>query len=1058
MSHPVTNPDLSVGRRSWSDRISDKLFGYDFFISYAWDDGRFYAKELATRLRAHGFDCFLDSDDYKRGDDLVQIGAWALLRTHRLILIGTPAALQSVHVAREIQTYARRKQKIIPINFGKCLPDLTETHAVGKHISPNLLRKDEALNPATDGPTEETVKEIIAAFEGERQTQKRLRWIRRFAGVLGALFFASVIFGLYAIQQKNRANRQLSQVDWELGQAARGPNYAPVRHSDLQATHLLYSAAIAASRAGDQEAARSAALAAEAHGSRLLFRIGHRSRIKAAKYSPDGRWIATGSDDGEVKISDASTGNFQSSIKLAGPSKFIGGADDVSFSADGTKLLALADNEAQVSIVPSGQPVGTRIQTKGAISWGSFVPGTECVLLVESGKGAMLCKPGATPISFEHPSPAWGALADPGLRQVMTWGQDRWLVYWDASTGKEAGRVDCGEVVKDIKASPDWSRFILETKSGKMTLRSFFGAKTLRSLQPVAPDRFYAMFSDDGSRIFTSSDSGGTCVYDRDGNPIDLSLAVGSYMLPIRYLQQTQQLMGSTPVGSFQLWTIGAGATKPAREIVAGALFGDAQLDAKNRIVTADYDGLVRIWNSQGNEDEDPIFGEKCFPVPTLSPSRDRILIASDRAARVYRIDSSPFLAEEIRAPWQTPVAGSAEGFFAALGDKDSIIVAPSPRSKARKGIFSLKGHADDLVLHPRMPMAIVWGRYDTARRVDLDQSPPVVTPLATKSVTAVKFSRDGSRIALYGEFWLEIWQTSPMRLERRIDKLVGPVEHVSFSPNGDALLFWAQNKSRVLQRGLLSRMKTQYASQVGMMHCTNGTWRDPDLWSVDDMMRGCVAGSAERGYVWSGDKAYSARRGIRELQVILDDKSGRLDASLSDDGQKALWYSPKTGPTLFDLTSETVIRRWPLPLEMYEAKLLDQLHRILVWNTSGVAHILPFSESEPEAPPLLMGHGPTKVVCVGHLILACFSTKTPTLWDLDNSRILTEFWHPEIFGTILSDETSRELLTESQDGVIRIWRLPDVATLDDPDRLAEEFRRRSGSRLGPNLEPEPFP
>ena len=73
-------------RVSFFRRIADFLFGYDFFISYCWADGRQYAVALQNRLNALGFNCFLDSSDYAKGDNWRQQGRRALKKTSRLIL------------------------------------------------------------------------------------------------------------------------------------------------------------------------------------------------------------------------------------------------------------------------------------------------------------------------------------------------------------------------------------------------------------------------------------------------------------------------------------------------------------------------------------------------------------------------------------------------------------------------------------------------------------------------------------------------------------------------------------------------------------------------------------------------------------------------------------------------------------------------------------------------------------------------------------------------------------------------------------------------------------
>ena len=50
-------------------KINDFIFGYDFFISYAWKDGRTYAEKLKNQLTDLNYVCFLDSEDYVKGGD-----------------------------------------------------------------------------------------------------------------------------------------------------------------------------------------------------------------------------------------------------------------------------------------------------------------------------------------------------------------------------------------------------------------------------------------------------------------------------------------------------------------------------------------------------------------------------------------------------------------------------------------------------------------------------------------------------------------------------------------------------------------------------------------------------------------------------------------------------------------------------------------------------------------------------------------------------------------------------------------------------------------------------
>ena len=196
-------------RRSFWQRRVDALFGYDFFISYAWADGKTYAHDLAQRLTRRGFECFLDNRDYSLGDDWKVIGAWALKRTSKLVLVGTPKALQSEPVLLELQVFTSGGKRIIPIDFdGSLAFEKNPDNPVLKLIGPTKLKVGERAERLNDGPSDTAMKEIVATFNHTRQSVKRLRWIRRVAVLLLALFVAAVGFAFYAELQRREANRQ----------------------------------------------------------------------------------------------------------------------------------------------------------------------------------------------------------------------------------------------------------------------------------------------------------------------------------------------------------------------------------------------------------------------------------------------------------------------------------------------------------------------------------------------------------------------------------------------------------------------------------------------------------------------------------------------------------------------------------------------------------------------------------------------------------------------------------------------------------------------------------
>jgi internalin A len=87
------------------------------FLSYSRRDGAFYADKLANILRDHGITAKLDMDALNSGENFIDTIKNSLIDANVLILIGTPAALQSEHVRTEIEFFCLHNKLILPIAF-----------------------------------------------------------------------------------------------------------------------------------------------------------------------------------------------------------------------------------------------------------------------------------------------------------------------------------------------------------------------------------------------------------------------------------------------------------------------------------------------------------------------------------------------------------------------------------------------------------------------------------------------------------------------------------------------------------------------------------------------------------------------------------------------------------------------------------------------------------------------------------------------------------------------------------------------------------------------------
>src|ERR1039458_2026278 len=200
-----------VKRSAWQ-RIAGCFFGYHFFVSYTWKDGATYAFCPSKGLGQRGFDCFLDSQSYVKGDDWKIVGAAAIRRTSKLVLVGSPGVWHSTSVLREIQIFTASGRRIVPIDFDGSLEAANiRDHPLARFISPALLKIKEKGQCLQEGPSDITLADLQNSFANIRQSAKRTRALKAIAATL-AIFLAFAI-GFWRLAERRCSEADVAKQD-----------------------------------------------------------------------------------------------------------------------------------------------------------------------------------------------------------------------------------------------------------------------------------------------------------------------------------------------------------------------------------------------------------------------------------------------------------------------------------------------------------------------------------------------------------------------------------------------------------------------------------------------------------------------------------------------------------------------------------------------------------------------------------------------------------------------------------------------------------------------------
>jgi tetratricopeptide (TPR) repeat protein len=245
------NPPLSA-RRGFFHRVKDRLWGYDFFISYEWGTGNRYAVALAQRLRDRGFDVFLDRAEYAMGDDWKTEGHRALWNTQRLIVIATREAVtRSKPVEREVEIFTARSNHVILIVFGDELAELIRDEwPVLQRIPESCLRIADSTVRLSKSPAIHVVKKLVST---DRILRRRVLRARIVASVIAMSAVAVIVIGFFwrrAVEQEQLAQTRLrdaqavaSEIIFHIDVGLREiPEATPTRHALLSNCTVLLDA------------------------------------------------------------------------------------------------------------------------------------------------------------------------------------------------------------------------------------------------------------------------------------------------------------------------------------------------------------------------------------------------------------------------------------------------------------------------------------------------------------------------------------------------------------------------------------------------------------------------------------------------------------------------------------------------------------------------------------------------------------------------------------------------------------------------------------------------
>ncbi len=284
---------------------------------------------------------------------------------------------------------------------------------------------------------------------------------------------------------------------------------------------------------------------------------GHTNRIYSAAFSPDGKYVLTGSEDRTAKLWDANTGAEVHTFSGHGDTIY-----SVAFSPDGKyAVTGSGDQTARLWNVASGAVVRTFAGHVAGVAAVAFSPDGRLIFTGSDDGTAKLWEAatGKEVRSFAaHTGWIASAAFSPDSKYILTGSGDRTVKLWDAATGQEVRSfTEHADEVWGVAFSPDGNYALTASLDGTAQLWETATGAVIRTFQQNGLGLYSAAFSPDGK----------------------YALIAGSALTP-------------------QLFDVGTGAlVRTFSGHLAGVRSVAFSPDGKHAL-TGGYDGTAKLWDA----------------------------------------------------------------------------------------------------------------------------------------------------------------------------------------------------------------------------------------------------------------------------------------------------------------------------------------------------------------------------------------------------------------------------------------------------------------------------
>lgn len=486
--------------------------------------------------------------------------------------------------------------------------------------------------------------------------------------------------------------------------------------------------------------------------------------VISVAYSPDGRLLATGSSNGEIKIWSAD--DYQEILCCRGHQAWV---MSLSFSPDGRYLASASDDHlVKIWDLPTGNCLSTYTEHTDSVNTVKFHPNGRTI--ASGGQDATIrfwdlsaTVPLIKTLVGHEGGRVWSIDFSPDGELLVSGSEDRTIRIWDAATGAcLAAWIAHEHWVRSVVFSPDGNT--IASSSFDRTIK-IWDARTYECLQTLHghQQRVVALaFSPDNLHLISGSNDRTVKLWDlATGRCLKTFFGHGDGIWAVAYHPYRERIASGARDYTTKIWDLHTGVCTKTLTGYANAVYSIAASPDGAYLASAHEDRTVKIWQISSGEIVSILRRHLSNVMSVAFSPNDEFLVSgsADESIKLWQRRTGKLLQTfKVHKSWVWVVAFSPDSRYFASGSYDRTLKVWDARTG--ECIYTFVGHASSIAAVDFSPdgQFLASGSHDNTIRIwnlatgNCDR----VLTNHDNSVWTVKFSPDGKYL-LSGSFDLKI-------------------------------------------------------------------------------------------------------------------------------------------------------------------------------------------------------------------------------------------------------------------------------------------------------------